>query len=615
MSSAQDASSHVALRSTAIHVPSQRKLALIKLVPPAYSRHTRLQQLLSPTTARSFSSVMLTTLKNFSSIALVLLLSLPSVVSAHSIDLCPIARFQGTSPGDRLGHAVVAEGTRFAIGVPGRSEVWIGSVDQDLGSAVIDHILRGAPQSQFGASLAIDGGRLLVGSPLEGRSGRAWLFELDNEIPLASIESSTASDSAWTGFAVALQKNRALLAAPLHDPTSISPNSPQGAIFTFRQSAQGWIAEQAILPPDGVLETGFGESFAHAGKILAVGAPRGAGAESESGTTTIYRLTDGPTGTRYTAICTIAQTDGKTDDGFGSTLCFIGDDLAIGAPHHDQDHPSLVNGAGAVSFVKGLQLANLNSPSDGGLVPIIFTNRTVRRRTPTVALGFGGALAIHGDAPRQDRTRGWIVGSPSDSAGAPFAGSITFFSWPVDRPPTEGQEVFTYLPRPASSGSEFGRSIASGDGFLLVGAPRDAVGCGGGFGCSAGAVEVYLLALSRSDCDGDGLEDRCALLLYPHLDLDGDGVIDRCTFRRGDLDGDGAITLADPILWLVSPQPAGCLAARDANGDGIVDLSDPISLLEHLFLSAPLPPPPHDKCGVDRGLDRDPIPCSNGPGC
>ncbi len=610
MSSALDAISRAVFRNATDHVLVQRSL-----VRGAHSLLTRLQLVQSPPTTPSFCSEKLTTLGRSLPIVLALLLCLPTVASANSIDLCRIARFQGTFPGDRLGHVVVAEGTRFAIGVPGRAEVWVGSVDQDLGSATIDHILKGPRQSQFGVSVAIDGERLLVGSPLEGRSGRAWLFALDNSVAVARLESTIASDGAWVGFAVALQKDRALIAAPLHDPSSMTPDSPQGAIFSFRQSSQGWIAEQTILPPNGPLETGFGESLALAGKTLAVGAPRGAGAEGESGITTIYRLAEDPDGAHYTAICTIAQRSGRTNDGFGSTLGFIGNDLAIGAPHHDQQHPSFVSGAGAVSFVKGLHLRDLNPPSDGGMVPILFTELTVRRRTPTVALGFGGALASYGDVSSQAPSRGWIVGSPSDSVGAPLAGSISLFSWPINESALEGQEVFTYFPEPASSGSEFGRSIASGDGFLLVGAPRDAAGCGGGFGCSAGAVEVFLPIFSRSDCDGDGIEDRCALLLNPGLDPDGDGIINRCMFRRGDLDGDGSITLADPIVWLIARQPSECVAARDANGDGIIDLSDPLSLLEHLFLSAPRPPPPYDRCGIDRGIDHEPIPCANGPGC
>ncbi|MEM7166254.1 MAG: FG-GAP-like repeat-containing protein [Planctomycetota bacterium] len=59
------------------------------------------------------------------------------------------------------------------------------------------------------------------------------------------------------------------------------------------------------------------------------------------------------------------------------------------------------------------------------------------------------------------------------------------------------------------------------------------------------------------------------------------------TFRRGDVNGDNAVNLADAIAALVAVfgggTPVPCLRACDTNADSLVDVSDPIFLLNGLF--------------------------------
>jgi len=82
-------------------------------------------------------------------------------------------------------------------------------------------------------------------------------------------------------------------------------------------------------------------------------------------------------------------------------------------------------------------------------------------------------------------------------------------------------------------------------------------------------------------------------------------------FRRGDVDGDGAVELPDAIAILdrlfLGGEPPGCPDAADANDDGELDLSDPITILSRLFLGGePLPPPGPIDCGPDPTADALP---------
>ncbi len=90
------------------------------------------------------------------------------------------------------------------------------------------------------------------------------------------------------------------------------------------------------------------------------------------------------------------------------------------------------------------------------------------------------------------------------------------------------------------------------------------------------------------------------------------------TFRRGDINGDDARDISDPVALLIAlfvpgQPPLPCEKAADANDDGVLDLADVITLLALLFQSAaPLPPP--DLCGVDP--TPDPLTCVSSPtGC
>jgi len=77
-------------------------------------------------------------------------------------------------------------------------------------------------------------------------------------------------------------------------------------------------------------------------------------------------------------------------------------------------------------------------------------------------------------------------------------------------------------------------------------------------------------------------------------------------FRRGDVNLDGVLDVADPVfdlMYQTSGGPVHCLAAHDTNDDGVVDLEDPIHSLNFQFIGGPPVSAPNPGCGFDPTID------------
>jgi hypothetical protein len=101
-------------------------------------------------------------------------------------------------------------------------------------------------------------------------------------------------------------------------------------------------------------------------------------------------------------------------------------------------------------------------------------------------------------------------------------------------------------------------------------------------------------------------EERALLMGLYLTVLEGPGGV---RFRRGDVDGTGALSLGDPVqllsaLFLGGVMDGGCEDAADADDDGLLGLTDAIVILEHLFLGGSPPPAPGPtECGMDPSED------------
>ncbi len=182
---------------------------------------------------------------------------------------------------------------------------------------------------EFGAALAVDGDRLLVGAPgRDGGRGGAFLFErADGEWDqmFAFVPSEVADREVRSaGTAVALSGDAVFLGAP-------SDTGP-GAVIRF-PAAGGPMARIDRPAPPGANRASpdrFGASLSLTGDLLVVGAP---GTGGDRGTAYAFDP-DFAAGASPTA--TLALDDARGGDAFGTSLSASGTSVLIGAPGADE---------------------------------------------------------------------------------------------------------------------------------------------------------------------------------------------------------------------------------------------------------------------------------------
>ena len=201
-----------------------------------------------------------------------------------------------------FGTAVAIEpgGQHIAIGAPG---VWLPSgvgevyVYERHPSNEGEWILRDTLTNPspgldaFGASLAFDGQRLLVGAPsdddLAPNAGAAYVFSDAGDVwQLADVlTASDASAGDSFGTAVALAGSTALVSAPGRADYA-------GAVYVYEGGPFGWSEAQRLESPAPAAGDTLGNSFSTDGVLLAVGAPEG-GVPGAAGRVELFRRIDG----------------------------------------------------------------------------------------------------------------------------------------------------------------------------------------------------------------------------------------------------------------------------------------------------------------------------------
>jgi hypothetical protein len=191
-----------------------------------------------------------------------------------------------TELGDRFGWSVAVSGARLVVGAP-RDESTAGSAyvfdfDEKAGKWLETKKLTASNQAErddFGFSVAIDQDTLVVGahkdSTYVSNPGVAYIFEFDGE-SWAEKAKLTASDSAdydEFGYSVAIKDGILLVGAPF-DPF-YGPEATPGAAYVFEADGSIWSEKlklSASLAGDPPEQDQFGLAMAINGTTLVVGA-------------------------------------------------------------------------------------------------------------------------------------------------------------------------------------------------------------------------------------------------------------------------------------------------------------------------------------------------------
>jgi choice-of-anchor B domain-containing protein len=242
--------------------------------------------------------------------------------------------------GDGFGTALAAEGNLLAVGAPGAAgggAVYV--YERGTGGKWTERarltLKDGTETDRLGAAVALRGGVLLAGAPgREGERGAVLIYRKGRSVAdwgsATVLQGSGTAANDWFGAAIAYDGQRALVGAPgrwTADSTGWKP----GQAFVFRPSQRGpWTEEGRLAPDSSERVSSIGVAVLLDGADALVGAPR---ADSMAGAVVRYRRQ----GNAWTAVGRLGQDSVARPAGFGAALARDGNDLLVGAPMSAQN--------------------------------------------------------------------------------------------------------------------------------------------------------------------------------------------------------------------------------------------------------------------------------------
>ena len=368
--------------------------------------------------------------------------------------------FKGTEANARMGESVAFNGdNRMYYGLPSR-DVSLPNVP-DAGVVTAYQLDSGRwnrdfleahnqNASDWGASVAVSGGYVLVGAPRsDGPAGvdAGWAFLFKDGVLVKSLLPPSQQVGEQFGFAVAIDGDRLAIGSPLRSGTISPTNYPDlGVVTVFERNkggADAWGAVKTFSQTNigtGSTSPRFGSSVSLSGDVLAVGSPEETGlalpgAASKGRVRVFYRNSGGVDA--WGQVQSMRADDNGTEEVFGTSVDVSGDTMVAGAPWE------AVNGivrSGAVYLYR----RNQGGADAWG---------RVRKLTADTVKGdawFGHAVALDG--------MDLVVGAPhEDRALEPNVGAVYFFAggqteadvwvqtrrWQPDEVGTEGLTGFS----------------------------------------------------------------------------------------------------------------------------------------------------------------------------
>ncbi len=293
----------------------------------------------------------------------------------------------------------------------------------------------------MGYSVAVDGDRVLIGSPWDDdagtRSGSAYLYEVNpaggwTETKLTASDAASFDDF---GYSVALDGDRVVVGAH-QDDVSV------GSAYLFEPNgAGGWSQTTKLTASDGERVDRFGRSVAVSGDRILIGAHWDDDNGANSGSAYLFEPTTGGT---WTETRKFVASDGAAGDEFGDSLAIDGDRVLIGAWGTD-DHGS--NSGSAYLF----QIDPLGAWTETKIIP---TDSGAGDQ-------FGWSVSVSGDR--------LLIGADHDADNGFQSGSAYVFELDALGAMTETK----ITPSDGAQSDNFGHSVAVDGDRLLVGAWDD----------------------------------------------------------------------------------------------------------------------------------------------
>ncbi|MBL0178520.1 MAG: choice-of-anchor B family protein [Gemmatimonadetes bacterium] len=234
-----------------------------------------------------------------------------------------------------FGRSLALSGDLLMVGAPrdGNGVVYLyrRGADGSYAPAGTLPVQNSEPGDQFGAAIAVDGARLVVGAP--GRSMRkgavfaygrqadgAWQAE-------GMLMAQRGTDNAQLGSALLLQGSRVIAGAPGALVLAGPGGGSAGAAVVFERSAStGAWRERQTLAPFQLIAGRFGATLAAAGDEIWIGAPA-----TERNTGRVYRLALAKDGS-LASMSALAVGDLEPGAGLSGSIATSGDAAVVGMP-------------------------------------------------------------------------------------------------------------------------------------------------------------------------------------------------------------------------------------------------------------------------------------------
>ena len=183
--------------------------------------------------------------------------------------------------------------------------VHAGSVWSQLQTLIVEH-----PGGKFGASVAIKGNTILVGTDSQSA---AYVFTTSQGVYYQTAE-LVGNDGGVFGSSVAIHKENAVFV-----------NGTGGSVYYYANNGQGWVQQQKLAPVDLTANSNFGSAIAVDGDRVLIGASNDAG----KGSAYFYEFSQGS----WTPTKKIFAFDRADGDGFGQSVALLGFYAVVGAYH------------------------------------------------------------------------------------------------------------------------------------------------------------------------------------------------------------------------------------------------------------------------------------------
>jgi hypothetical protein len=409
---------------------------------------------------------------------------------------------------DFFGASVAISGETIVVGSPNHDYRVAGTYNQNNCGAVFVYVRAAGTWSQqqklsawngnggwdfahFGASVAIDGDSLVVGSPeddldeteanLGNSTGSAYTFTRaagvwTQEQKLAGSGVNGRNDQDSFGTAVAVMGDLAVMGAKFHPYDEAGANSiyQAGAIFVQERVAGTWSLSQKKVANNnlGLRGASMGARYGTAVAISAdestmvIGAPKddldtaGGDPVIDAGAAYVYIKSGGSWVFQQKLVASGVNTR-LSDDNFGQEVTISGDTIVIGAPKEDFDENGAMNRGDA-----GAAYVFVRSAGVWSFQQKLAADATGGRNFSD---NFGQAISVDGNtvvigAPNQDNDT--VDGNDNqNNAGAAYVFVRSGTTWTLQ------QKVLGSGVNGRVADDNFGKSVAISGESIAVGAP------------------------------------------------------------------------------------------------------------------------------------------------